>query len=86
MCFGSTPKYEPSPAPAATPAPASAPQPSPNPTAVEATQTQQERRRKIAAATRYGMMSTIKTSPLGVSGASSDLTSDTQGKKQKLGA
>lgn len=88
MCFGGTPKYSAPAAPEVTPAPtateiakANAAIPpsvataSPAPTEISA----QERRKRIAAA-KYGMMSTIKTSPQGVLNPVGSLTND-QGKK-----
>lgn len=88
MCFGGTPKYESSPAPAVTPAPtpAPAPLPSPTPTTVEATISAQERRKKIQAV-QYGMMSTIKTSPQGITGTGANLNAtDATGRKTTLGS
>lgn len=84
MCFGGSPTYESSPAPAVTPAPTPAPLPSPTPTAVEASVTAEQRRKKIAAV-RYGMLSTIKTSPQGVTPAGALYAPET-GKKTTLGS
>lgn len=53
--------------------PAIAPQPSPIPTEVSPIATAQERRRKKIRAARYGILSTIKTSPLGIVGTGSNL-------------
>jgi len=58
----------PTPAPAPTPAPL----PSPVPTETAPIDTAARRRARIAKA-RYGIMSTIKTSPLGIVGAGAEL-------------
>ena len=87
MCFGGTPKYEPSPAPAVTPAPIPTPAPTASPTPIESptptTIAAADRRKKIAAV-RYGMMSTIKTSPQGIPAAGALYAPET-GKKKLLG-
>ena len=79
MCIGKSPK-----APAATPPPA--PAPIPTPTETSPLGAESARKQRISSL-RYGLASTIKTSPLGISGAGADLTSGAlQGKKTKLGA
>ena len=85
MCFWgkSTPIPSIPPAPTPAPPPAPAPLPAPVPTETAPMKTAEERRKRIEAA-RYGMLSTIKTSPLGLVGAGSDLTSQGRG-KAKLG-
>lgn len=80
MCFGKAPKIDPSPAPAVTPAPTPAPLPSATPTAVESLQTAEQRRKKIASM-QHGMMSTIKTSPQGITGTGPNLYAESTGKK-----
>jgi hypothetical protein len=91
MCFFSSPKApEPPAAPAVTPvaAPAAeqkiaseavAPLPSPTATEVSPQLSAQQKRKKIESA-RQGVLSTIKTSPQGVTGSGADLMSGT-GKK-----
>ena len=80
-CFGGGSKYE-----APPPAPAPAPVPSPVPSATESSVTAQDRRSKIANM-RYGLMSTIKTSPQGVTGQGADLTNPaTNAGKKTLGS
>ena len=78
MCFGGksqeTPQLPPTPAP----------RPIPTPTQVSTEKTEQERSRKISNL-KKGVMSTIKTSPAGVTGAGSDLT-QSQGNKTLGGA
>ena len=98
MCFfGSSQKYESPPAPAVTPAPvtptaqemakanaaipSSVASQSPGPITIAA----EEKRRKIATV-RYGMMSTIKTSPQGVTGTGANLSPIDTGKKTTLGS
>jgi len=74
------------PPPTITPPPAikSTPMPSPVPTETAPIKTAQERRKRIAQL-RYGMLSTIKTSPLGIVGTGADLTGNSAG-KTALGA
>jgi len=85
MCFGSSPSYTPAPAPEVTPAPAAAPLPSATPTETESQQTAADRRKRIAMVQR-GMLSTIKTSPQGITGTGANLYSaDNTGKKTTLG-
>lgn len=87
MCFGGTPKIEAPPVPAVEPAPKVEPVPSPvaerspEPTAIAAA----EKRRKIAAI-RAGVMSTIKTSPRGITGLAPDLTAIGDTGKKTLGS
>lgn len=76
MCFGGKPKT-----PAAQPAPPPAPPP---PTPSEPTATQADSR-KLMDRFRYGLSSTIKTGPRGVTGSGSDLFGNTN-LKSKLGA
>ena len=99
MCFGGSPKIEmppppavapieevkPSPAAVATEAIAPKPPASPQATEVSPQVTAEARRRRIAAA-RYGMMSTIKTSPQGIPTPGVTLEGNEQGKKKALGA
>lgn len=91
MCFWSTPKIDQPPVAAAAQAAATAPPPSPTATAPEpAEETASrlaERRRKLAAATKYGMTSTIKTSGVGTTGPVNLLSPVVMaaGLKQKLG-
>lgn len=97
MCFWKTPKIPEPRQPAAiqrqvdaTPAPApeiaKPPSPAPviTPSKVQGMQTQDERRRKLRLI-RYGMLSTIKTSPQGITGTGSNLISSGTG-KSTLGA
>jgi len=83
MCFFKSPKMPDVPqAPVVTPAPLpaapiekkeTAPLPPPVPTAsAPAPQQIEAQRRRKQQAVRYGIMSTIKTSPLGVTGAGTD--------------
>ncbi len=58
--------------PAATPPPPIAPIPSPSPRGTPSQLVTEARRRKIRQA-RYGILSTIKTSPLGIVGAGAEL-------------
>ena len=79
MCFSKTkmpniPKEE-LPEPAPTPSPV----PSPIPTETES-QVTADKRRKKTEAVKYGLLSTIKTSPRGIMGNGVDLSSGT-GKK-----
>ena len=53
--------------------PTLAPAPTPTPAEITPIKTAEARRKRIAAA-RYGILSTIKTSPLGIVGAGADLT------------
>ena len=94
MCFGRSPKIEMPPPPAVAPieevkvapeAVASKPPASPQATEVSPQVTAEARRRRIAAA-RYGMMSTIKTSPQGIPTPGVTLEGNEQGKKKALGA
>lgn len=96
MCFGGSPKYEPAPATAVTPAPtatdmakATAAIPPSTPTASpvpEIVTSAQERRKKIKNL-QYGMLSTIKTGPQGITGTGANLYGvDTAGKKTTLGS
>jgi hypothetical protein len=85
MCFSNPEQPKPRPAPAITPPPKVAPpptpsSPSPRATASQEATTAEARRKKAIRATRYGILSTIKTSPLGIVG-----TGD-EGKKQTLGS
>jgi len=79
MCFGGGAKTPDSP----PPAPVQSPIPSPTPSNTEMANTADQRRSKIAAM-RFGMLSTIRTSPQGIVGAGADLTA--QGGKKSLGA
>lgn len=58
--------------PLITPAPKADPLPAPVPTETAPIRTAAARRKRIAQA-RYGIMSTIKTSPLGIVGAGAEL-------------
>lgn len=59
--------------PEITPLPKPEPLPPPVPTEVTPLRTAEARRKRVAAV-RYGILSTIKTSPLGIVGAGVDLT------------
>ena len=84
MGFGGSPSIpDTPPAPKVEAPPKPAPLPSPTPTKVEAQSSAQQRRKRIASI-RYGMMSTIKTSPRGITGGKVDLVSS-ETKKTKLG-
>lgn len=86
MCFGGGRSQE-APQitmPTVTPAPEPAPIPSPTPTETESAQNAQQRRAKIAAM-RSGILSTIKTSPQGITGTGANLVGSDSGKKT-LGA
>jgi len=88
MCFFSQPKTPtPSPAPIIKNAPVTpAPSPTPTKTAPEPSQVSpQEARRKQLGILRYGLASTIKTSPRGVSGSGADLYAPAAYGKTKLG-
>ncbi|MCK5016610.1 MAG: hypothetical protein KAS32_05990 [Candidatus Peribacteraceae bacterium] len=83
MCFG--PKtISPAPIPTMEPPPKPSPLPTMTATQTEAKSTADQRRKRIAAATQYGLQSTIKTSALGTSGSGSDLVTGGV-KKTKLG-
>lgn len=62
----------PAPLPPITPPPPITPMPSPVPTETAPIATAEQRRRKIRM-TRYGILSTIKTSPMGLVGAGAEL-------------
>lgn len=79
MCFVKAPKMPEQQAP-----PVPAPAPSPTPSSISA-QSADETRRKRLDRIRYGLASTIKTSPLGITGSASDLTAMAGG-KEKIGA
>ena len=66
------------------PAPEPAPLPSPVPSEVAA-QTAEAKRAKVAAM-RYGLLSTMKSGPGGVTGAGPDLITPTAKAKKTLGA
>ena len=70
------------PSPVITPSPPISPMPTPVPTETAPIKTAEARRKKIAQA-RYGILSTIKTSPLGIVGAGAELG---PGGKRTLGA
>ncbi len=76
MCFGSSPKP-----PAAQPLPAPTPVPTPSEVSPQAAG---DARRKQLENMRYGLASTIKTTPRGLVGAGADLTGQSN-LKTKLG-
>ncbi len=84
MCFFKSPSA-PSPAAVAQTAPkiitppVIAPAPSPIPTEIAPQKTAEKRRKRIEAV-RYGILSTIKTSPLGIVGAGAELGVGGKGK------
>lgn len=81
MCIFGTPKQQELPAPAAAPAPT----PSPTPSQVSPIQTADQQRKQLAAM-RYGLASTIKTSPQGVlTTPAQQMYGTTQTGKQTLG-
>lgn len=84
MCFGGSKPVEVPAAPVIAPAPTPAPVPSPSPSQTESAQNQEQRRAKIAAM-RSGILSTIKTSPQGITGTGANLMGSDTGKKT-LGA
>ena len=77
MCFGSKPK-----APDAVAAPAPMPPP---PSPVDAMVTEGNTKQRLERL-KFGLASTIKTSPKGVSGTGADLTNTNSGLKKTLGA
>lgn len=84
MCLGggvSTPSVQTP--PAVKPLPTPAPLPSPSPTKVEASVTSESRRRATRAV-RFGLLSTIKTTPGGIVGKGAGLEAEST-KKVKLG-
>ena len=84
MCFGGGGgQIQPTPAPVVTPPPEPAPQPSPIATEVSPQVTADTRRKRIAQM-RHGMLSTIKTSPKGITGSGENLSAPVGG-KEKLG-
>ena len=85
MCFSSrkTPDIQMPAAPPIAPAPKIAPLPSPSPTETPSAVTAQQRREKIANL-RFGLLSTIRTSPRGITGTGANLATTGAGKK-KLG-
>jgi len=86
FCFGGGGGgYTPAPAPAVEPIPEPAPQPAPMATEIAPQVTADTRRRKIRQL-RYGMLSTIKTSPQGITGTGANLYAESAGKKETLGA
>ena len=70
-------------APTVAPAPKLSPLPSPSPSKTESAVTSQQRRSRIASL-RFGLLSTIRTSPRGITGQGADLATTGAGKK-KLG-
>lgn len=92
MCFGGSPKIDMPPAPAVastestkSSAAEMAPQPSATPVEVSSQQTAESRRKKLAAM-RYGMISTIKTSPQGIPKSGASMSPATDTKKNTLGS
>jgi hypothetical protein len=77
MCIGSKPK-----APAVTPAPAPSPIPAPSESSPQGVDAERRSRLKKL---RHGLMSTIKTSPRGLTGEGAELSGMSAG-KAKLGA
>jgi hypothetical protein len=79
MCFWGSSKVN------TTPAPAISPAPSPTSDMTNPQLSQQQRVSRLAAM-RYGLLSTIKTSPRGITGSGADLTGSDASKKKVLGA
>jgi len=80
MCFGGSPKT-----PEVSAPPPPAPTPTVMPTQVSEISAQETARKKRLNSLRFGLASTIKTSPLGITGSSADLSAPSQG-KQRLGS
>lgn len=79
MCFGGSPKT-----PSVTPAPTPSPTPTISPSSVSPASSNQSRQKRLESL-RMGMMSTIKTSPKGLTGTGSDLLAPSLTGKTMLG-
>lgn len=79
MCFGGSPKI-----PTVTAPPTPAPTPTISPSSVSPASSNQSRQKRLESL-RMGMMSTIKTSPKGISGTSADLLAPSITGKTMLG-
>lgn len=82
MCFGSIGKQPE--IPALEPIPTPAPSPTVTPSVVSAQSAEAVRKNRLKSI-RTGLASTIKTSPMGVTGSGSDLFPTAQNNKDKLG-